>query len=146
MASSKKIFTSHSVSQTEEIAKDLASHLLPGDVVAFIGGMGMGKTQFTRGIVSFFGDGTAVSSPTFSIMNYYNTTPPIYHFDMYRITSEEDLYSTGFYDYLDMNGIVVIEWSENISEYLPDNTIYISIEASGENDRVFTIIGGDIEW
>ena len=132
-------FHSHGIAETEELGARFGKRLEPGSVVALRGGMGMGKTQFVRGIVSAFGDADEVSSPTFAIVHQYHTTPVICHFDMYRITSEEDLYSTGFYEYLEGGGILLIEWSENVSEYLPSDTLTIEIEYAGETERLFRI-------
>ena len=84
-----------------------------------------------------------VSSPTYAIVNEYRGTPSLYHFDMYRIGSEEDLYTTGFYDYLDsQKSILAVEWSENITEYLPKNTIWVAIEIQSDTDRKIQITGG----
>ncbi len=106
--------------------------------------MGMGKTTLTRSIVEALGGGDCVSSPTFAIVNEYQGKFSIYHFDMYRVTNWDDLYSTGFFDYLD-NGIIIIEWSENIENALPDNTIKIYIShGNDENERIFKIEGLDV--
>lgn len=134
-------FITHSVVETEEVAKNLASHLKGTEVIAFFGGLGMGKTAFTRGLMSGLGFSDGVQSPTFSLVNQYNGKYTVYHFDMYRINTYDDLYSTGFFDYLD-TGVLVIEWSENIENALPDN--FISIEISqgvSENDRIIKIEG-----
>ena len=107
------------------------------------GDLGAGKTAFTRGLASGLGFDYGVSSPTFAIVNEYNAKFNIYHFDMYRITSEDDLYSTGFYDYLD-NGVVIIEWSENIEYALDDSAIRICITKGDiDNTRIFNIEGLD---
>ena len=138
-------FDSHSPEQTEEIAKEFAKKLLPGDVVAFTGGMGAGKTAFTRGLAEGLQVSGEVASPTFALVNEYPGRPgrpSLYHFDMYRITSSDDLYTTGFFDYLDEGGILAVEWSENIAGDLPDNTITVDIAVTGENDRHITIKGG----
>ncbi len=105
----------------------------------------MGKTAFTRGLCRGLGVNDGVSSPTFALVNEYHGKYNIYHFDMYRVTSWEDLYSTGFFDYLD-NGVLVIEWSENIEGALPENAIRINI-SKGESDdeRTFEIEGVDIQ-
>lgn len=142
----KQQYCSHSVEETERIAAELGNTLCGGEVIAFTGGMGAGKTAFTRGLVSALGAGDVVSSPTFAIVNEYVGRFSIEHFDMYRITSWDDLYSTGFFDYLDTDCIMVIEWSENIEEALPEDYIRVSIEP-GETDeeRLITIetIGGN---
>ena len=105
--------------------------------VALEGDLGVGKTVFVRGLVSVLVPGSAVRSPTFALVNEYrkkDTKIPVYHFDVYRINDEDDLYSIGFYDYLDRNGICLVEWSENIEEALPLDRISVLIEKdSSEN-------------
>ena len=94
-------FVSHSVQDTEKIAAKLAEKLKGGEVIAFTGPMGMGKTAFTRGLVLALGGGDVVSSPTFALVNEYDARLTVQHFDMYRVSGWDDLYSTGFFDYLD---------------------------------------------
>lgn len=132
----KEYFT-NSPETTEEIAKEFASTLKGDEVVALYGGLGMGKTTFVRGLCSYFGINSGVSSPTFAIVNEYNGDIKIFHFDMYRINSWDDLYSTGFFDYLGQ-GLCIIEWSENIEAALPDNTVRIEFQ-QGENFTERTI-------
>lgn len=132
-------FTSHSPAETEKIGAQLARMLRPGDVVAFRGGMGAGKTAFTRGMASVLSPDAEVASPTFALVNDYGGKVPFWHFDMYRITTMDDLYSTGFFDYLEMGGILAVEWSENIDAALPDGTIYVDIRITGEEERAITI-------
>lgn len=136
----KKIIT-HSREETVRQGEIFGKTLKKGDIVAFTGGLGAGKTAFTSGLVIGAGlENAEVSSPTFALVNEYagdNLT--VYHFDMYRIVSEEGLESTGFFDYDFENNIAVIEWSENIKEFLPKNTIFISINPVGENDREIII-------
>lgn len=134
---------SDSVTKTEDLGRKIASILKGDEVIAMFGDLGAGKTAFTRGLASGLNFDYGVSSPTFAIVNEYNAKFNIYHFDMYRITSEDDLYSTGFYDYLD-NGVIVIEWSENIEYALDDNAIRITIKKGDEDNlRIFTIEGLD---
>lgn len=134
---------SKSVTETENLGKKIASVLKGTEVIAMFGDLGAGKTAFTRGVASGLSFEYGVSSPTFAIVNEYSGKFNIYHFDMYRITSEDDLYSTGFYDYLD-NGVIIIEWSENIEYALDDNAIRITInKTDNENYRVFSIEGLD---
>jgi len=138
-----KQFFSDSEKRTGEIAREISEQLAPGTVVAFSGGLGAGKTAFVRGAIRAFGNESFVSSPTFALVHDYGGNPHIYHFDMYRVNGIEDLYSTGFFDYLDTSSILFIEWSENISGILPDNTVYIDIEhGENENDRIITVKGG----
>ena len=137
-------FLSTSPQQTEEFAEKMAVRLKAGDVLAFFGPMGMGKTCFTRGLckgLGFIGD---VNSPTFALINeYIGGRLPIFHFDMYRITNWEDLYSSGYFDYLEQNGVTVIEWSENIENALPNGFISVTIEKKDEATRVITVDWGE---
>ncbi len=134
---------SQNVNETENLGKKIASVLKGTEVIAMFGDLGAGKTAFTRGLAAGLSYEYGVSSPTFAIVNEYSGKYNIYHFDMYRITNEDDLYSTGFYDYLD-TGVIIIEWSENIEYALDDTAIRIKIEKTDdENIRIFTIEGLD---
>lgn len=138
----KQEFITHSAAETEALAARLAEQLEGGEVIAFTGGMGMGKTAFTSGLVSALGAGDVVSSPTFALVNEYVGRLTVEHFDMYRITGWDDLYSTGFFDYLDTDCVLMIEWSENIEAALPDNTLWIHIRPGAEETtRVITLEG-----
>ena len=129
--------------QTEQIGEQLAAKLQGTEVIALFGGLGMGKTAFTRGLARGLGVCDGVSSPTFALVNEYRGKCNIYHFDMYRVQSWDDLYSTGFFDYLD-TGVLVIEWSENIEGALPDDAIRITISRGAHDDqRIFEIEGVD---
>ena len=134
-------FITNSYKETEEFASNFSKNLHPGDVIAYEGSMGMGKTVFTRGIVKGLGGDDVVSSPTFALVNEYETPLcPVYHFDMYRVNTYDDLYSTGFFDYLENGSILLIEWSENIYEALPENTVFVNIsKGEEENKRTITI-------
>ena len=132
----------NSAAETEQFAQELASSLKPNDVLAFSGGLGMGKTTFVRGLARGLGSSDEVSSPTFSLVHEYRGTPKLYHFDMYRVTSFDDLYSTGFFDYLETGAILAIEWSENIEGALPDKTIRVTFERLEEEKRRITVEGG----
>lgn len=137
-------YLSNSLSETEHLAQIIGKIIKPGDTIAFAGGMGAGKTTFTKNLVKNMGYSGYVSSPTFTIVNEYITNDcSIYHFDFYRLTDPDDLYSTGYYDYVDGNNILIIEWSENIEDELPENTIKISINRISDNSREFIIDGGD---
>ena len=131
-------FRSESVAMTEEYGRCLASQLISGTVVALFGGMGMGKTALVRGIAAGMGLTAEVSSPTFALVHDYGGHPPLIHFDMFRITSWEDLYSTGFFDYLDAGAILVVEWSENIENALPPDAIRLYFERVDETTRLIT--------
>ncbi len=137
-------FVTNSVEETEKLGARLAQKLKGTEVIAFFGGLGMGKTAFTRGLALGLGVKDGVSSPTFALVNEYSGKYKIYHFDMYRVNTWDDLYSTGFFDYID-NGVLLIEWSENIEGALPENAIRINI-SRGENDdsRIFEIEGVDL--
>ena len=117
------ITITESVQKTEEYGERLAKELKAGDVVAMFGGMGMGKTQLVRGLARGLGLDAEVSSPTFALVHDYGGNPPLVHFDMYRIGGWEDLYSTGFFDYLQEGAILAVEWSENIEQALPENAV-----------------------
>lgn len=127
--------TSNSPAQTEEFAQKLGKVLEGGETIAYFGGLGMGKTRFTAGLVKGMSIFEDVSSPTFSLVHEYHGDKILYHFDMYRITTFDDLCSTGFFDYLDSGNVLAIEWSENIESALPEEKL-IKIEISrGENDE-----------
>ena len=140
----KKTVITNSPEATHQLGKSLGTILCRGDVVAYFGGLGMGKTAFTRGIAEGMGIDCHVSSPTFAIVNVYDGSPKLCHFDMYRIDGWDDLCTTGFFEYLEDDAVLAVEWSENIENVLPDNTIFVTIE-KGENeyDRIFTFEGDD---
>ena len=135
-----KAYLSHSPEETEEIGEKLARILKNGDVIAYRGGLGLGKTCFTRGLAKGLGFSGNVTSPTFAlIQEYIGGRLPLYHFDLYRITGIDDLESTGFFDYLDAGGVLAAEWSENILPALPDHTITVSFSRLGDEERNITI-------
>lgn len=134
-------FITQSYDETLEKAAELSKTLKKGTVIGFIGGLGMGKTAFTAGFVRGLGITADVSSPTFAICNdYIGENDRVYHFDMYRVESWDDLYSTGFFDYLETDAYILAEWSENIFGALPEDAVIIEIEKLGENDRKFKIM------
>ena len=123
---------------TEQAGKDLSLMIEQNNIPRFIalfGGLGAGKTAFTRGLCSHLCPSAAVRSPSFAIVNEYRGNTNVYHFDVWRITDDDDLYSTGFYDYLEKDGIVVCEWAENIEYALPSEYIKVSIEGNGDSPR-----------
>lgn len=133
-------FISKSPSDTENIGKALGEKIQSGVVIAFLGGLGMGKTCFTRGLALGLGSTDTVTSPTFALVNeYLSGTLPLYHFDMYRISGWEDLYSTGFFDYIEQGGVLACEWSENIENALPENTVFVKFERLSDTERKITI-------
>ncbi len=135
-----EVFLSDSPAKTRQIAENFAKTLNGGQVIAFRGDLGAGKTCFTSGLAKGLGYAGDVTSPTFALINeYLGGKFDIYHFDMYRISSWEELYSCGFFEYIEANGIVVAEWSENIEGALPENTIYVEIETLSENERKITV-------
>jgi tRNA threonylcarbamoyladenosine biosynthesis protein TsaE len=139
----KQEITIKDIEDLERAAQEFLEKIGENTLVALFAPMGSGKTTFTTAICRVLGVTDPVGSPTFAIVNEYSGKYNIYHFDMYRITSDDDLYSTGFYDYLD-TGVIVIEWSENIEYALDENAIRIRIEKSDdENVRIFTIEGLD---
>ena len=137
---------SYSPEQTEIFAEKLGAVLAGGETIAYFGGLGMGKTRFTAGLAKGMGITQDVSSPTFSLVHEYRGDKTLYHFDMYRITTFEDLCSTGFFDYLDWGGVLAVEWSENIENALPEEKL-IKIEIlRGEIDdsRILRMSGESI--
>lgn len=136
-------FKTENVQQTEALAQEFAQGLAAGDIVAFFGTLGMGKTAFTRGMAKGLGIEESVSSPTYALVHEYEGRINLYHFDMYRVDGWDDLYSTGFFEYLEMGGVVAVEWSENIENALPDNTIFVTISVGdNENERIIDIERG----
>ena len=136
---------SHGREQTAQIARSLGEKLPYGSFVALFGDLGAGKTAFTSGFAAGMGIDEPVSSPTFAIMNEYRQgDKTLCHFDMYRISGWDDLYSTGFFDCVDSGSSIVTEWSENIESELEDDAIRIRIQKSDdENERIFQIEGLD---
>lgn len=132
----------NSSKETEEFAKKFSSCLESGDCIAFFGEMGAGKTAFVRGLADGLGVKGEVSSPTFAIVNEYVGPVSLIHFDMYRVLGEDDLITTNFFEYLNGKNIVVIEWSENIIHFLPNDFIKINIKKLGENRRQIEICRG----
>lgn len=136
-------FVTHSAAETIEVGKIIGSRLRGGDIIAFKGGLGAGKTTITHGIALGMGLRDDVSSPTFAIVNeYIGDKLSLCHFDMYRISADE-LESIGFYDYLTNDRVLAIEWSENIADELPDGIITIEILRTGEDDRRIIVTGDE---
>ena len=138
---------SHSVQSTEDIGRSIALSLLADKgaprFVALYGDLGVGKTAFIRGFTSAIAPTSRVKSPTFALVNEYKgTSLSVFHFDMYRITDEDELWSIGFYDYLDRKGFCLVEWSENIPFALPESYLKIEIakvSVNSPDDRTVTI-------
>ena len=128
-----------SLEETKAVAQKLADRITKPTVIAYFGGLGAGKTTFTRFFCEALGSSDEVTSPTFAMVHEYNGRLPIYHFDMYRVDGYEGLYSTGYFDYLD-TGVLLIEWSENIEDDLPRDYIRVEIEhGAQEGERIIKI-------
>ena len=135
-------YTTNSPMETEAIGAALGKILPPGSVIAYRGDLGAGKTAFTRGLARGLGCTEIVTSPTYTIVNeYLGGRIPLFHFDMYRLRSSDDLFDIGWDDYLDRGGICAVEWSENVDDAM-EEAIYITIEKLGEDSRQITIEGG----
>jgi tRNA threonylcarbamoyladenosine biosynthesis protein TsaE len=136
-------YITNSPAETEKLAAALAKKLMPGTVIAYRGDLGAGKTAFTRGLAKGLGCYDMVTSPTYTIVNeYLSGKMPLFHFDMYRLRSAEDLWDIGWEDYLERGGICAVEWSENVEEALEDY-ILVNIEKIGDESRRITIEGGE---
>ena len=137
-------YITHSPEQTEKVGAALGKQLKPGAVIAYQGDLGAGKTAFTRGVACGLGAKESVTSPTYTIVNeYLDGRLPLFHFDMYRLASAEDLWDIGWEDYLDRGGVCAVEWSENVDDAMED-AVYITIEKLGEDSRRITLEGGSI--
>ena len=133
-------YLSHNEQETEALGQRLAAALSPGAVVAYRGGLGMGKTAFTRGLAKGLGYSGRVTSPTFTIVNEYEGGRlPLFHFDMYRLEDDDALFDIGWEDYLDRGGVCAVEWSEQVADAMPADTVYVTIARRPEDDRWRTI-------
>ncbi len=138
-------YITNSPGQTEDIGVRLGQVIKPGTVIAYTGDLGAGKTAFTRGLARGLGSSERVTSPTYTIVNeYLSGRLPLFHFDMYRLLSSEDLWDIGWEDYLLRGGVCAVEWSENVADALED-PVQIRIEKLGEDTRKITILGGGYE-
>lgn len=136
--------TTHSADETQTLGQKLASRLAPGDVIAYFGDLGAGKTAFTRGLAQGLGITDPVTSPTYTIVNeYLSGRIPLFHFDMYRLSSSDELFDIGWEDYLSRGGVCAVEWSENVEDALQD-AIRVTIEKDADepDTRHITITGG----
>lgn len=136
---------SHSEAETEAAGERLGASLSPGTVLAYRGGLGMGKTAFTRGLARGLGCTGRVTSPTFTIVNEYEGRIPLFHFDMYRLPDSDALFDIGWDDYLDRGGVCAVEWSEQVDDALPEDTLYVTISRHPDHDnwRIIEIEGGE---
>ena len=136
-------FLTNSPGETEVLGAKLAALLTPGTVLAYEGDLGAGKTAFTRGLARGLGCNDIVTSPTYTIVNeYLSGRLPLFHFDMYRLRSSDDLFDIGWEDYLERGGICAVEWSENVADAM-EEAVRVRIEKLGEDSRRITIEGGD---
>ena len=136
--------TTYSADETQALGQKLASRLAPGDVIAYFGDLGAGKTAFTRGLAQGLGITDPVTSPTYTIVNeYFSGRIPLFHFDMYRLSSSDELFDIGWEDYLSRGGVCAVEWSENVEDALQD-AIRVTIEKDADepDTRHITITGG----
>ena len=134
-------FITQSPEQTEALGFALGQRLSPGDIIAYKGDLGAGKTAFTRGLAKGLGCTEQVTSPTYTIVNeYLSGRLPLFHFDMYRLSSSEDLWGIGWDDYLDRNGVCAVEWSENVEDAM-ENALWVTIESLGGDRRRITLEG-----
>ena len=137
------VFITNSPQETENVGQGLAEKLKPGTVIAYEGDLGAGKTAFTRGLARGLGAAEQVTSPTYTIVNeYVSGRLPLFHFDMYRLGSSDELFDIGWEDYLQRGGICAVEWSENVRDALED-ALTVRIEKTGEDSRKITIEGGE---
>ena len=136
-------YITNSPAETEAVGVALGRIIPAGTVIAYRGDLGAGKTAFTRGLARGLGFRELVTSPTYTIVNeYLGGRLPLFHFDMYRLASSDDLWDIGWEDYLDRNGICAVEWSENVADAL-EQPLCVTIEKTGEESRRITLEGGD---
>ena len=132
-------FITHFPEETEKIGEALAKKLQPGTILAYRGDLGAGKTAFTRGLARGLGCKELVTSPTYTIVNeYLGGRLPLFHFDMYRLASSDDLWDIGWEDYLERGGVCAVEWSENVADAMED-ALTVTIEKLGETTRRITV-------
>ena len=136
-------YITNSPEQTEAVGAALGAVVTAGTVLAYTGDLGAGKTAFTRGLAKGLGCADRVTSPTYTIVNeYLSGRLPLFHFDMYRLESADDLFDIGWEDYLERGGVCAVEWSENVAEAMT-GAVRVNIEKTGENSRKITVEGVD---
>ena len=136
-------FITNAPEETEAVGAALGKILKPGTILAYRGDLGAGKTAFTRGLAKGLGCHEIVTSPTYTIVNeYLSGRLPLFHFDMYRLSSSDDLWDIGWEDYLDRGGVCAVEWSENVDDAM-ESALYVTIEKLGAEQRRITMEGGD---
>jgi len=132
--------------ETRALGEELSSSLQPGDVVVLEGELGAGKSELARGIARGLGVRETVTSPSFTILNVYESGRcPLYHFDWYRLESADELYELGMDEYLGGDGIAVVEWAERCPEAVPENPIRITLDVTGEESRRIKVRRGEYE-
>ena len=135
--------TTHSADETQALGQKLASRLAPGDVIAYFGDLGAGKTAFTRGLAQGLGITDPVTSPTYTIVNeYLSGRIPLFHFDMYRLSSSDELFDIGWEDYLSRGGVCAVEWSENVEDAFYGDEVVVRFEKLGPTTRRIIITEG----
>ena len=139
MENLKLEINTHSVEETEQAGQVLAKTLTPGTVVTLYGDLGAGKTAFVRGMAKGLNSPSRVTSPTFTIVNEYNGSLELFHFDMYRLASSDELFDIGWEDYLARGGVCVVEWSENVSDAFDGTEIRVTIDKLSDTDRKITL-------
>lgn len=136
----KQVYETHSADETEALAKALAPLLASAPAVALYGGLGAGKTAFTRGLAAALGCTVQASSPTYAIVNEYPGKRKVCHFDLYRLPDEDALWDIGWEDYLSSGALCVVEWSEHVPDAFPPGTIRVHLERTGETNRRITVL------
>ena len=134
-----EMIISSSAEDTYNAGAKIALYLKPNDVIALIGDVGAGKTVFTKGIAKGLDINEVVSSPTFTLLKEYDGRFKLCHFDVYRITDVDEMFETGFFEHMENDGVIVVEWADIIDEILPKKHIKISIEKTGDNERIINI-------
>lgn len=132
-------YVSHNLNETDKLAKELAERLSEGDIILFFGGLGAGKTTFTKSLGEALGVNDTVHSPTFTLIHEHTGRKKLNHIDLYRLDSQEEINNIGFDEYLYSDGITVVEWTEKLGDFLPKGAIKIRIEVLGENERKFIL-------
>ena len=140
----KTVFETNSPAETEQIGFALGSRLAPGTVIAMTGDLAAGKTTMLRGLARGMGLSDDVTSPTFAIVHEYREgNLPLFHFDMYRLASSDELFDIGWEDYIREGGVCAVEWSENVADAIPSDAIRIDLQVTGDSSRKITITEGD---
>lgn len=132
-------YSTKTPAETEAVGEELGRQLHGGEIIAFTGGLGAGKTTFCKGLARGLGCTDTISSPTYAIANLYQGRVLFAHFDAYRISTEDDLEAAGFYDYLDQGAVIAIEWSENVIHFLPSPILRVALTTLPTGERKIEI-------